>query len=263
MRVTESERRESVPSATPLRIFTILLVLSVLAGTAAPTAVRAGTISLSGVVGNRIGNAVLFNLPVSAIPPAPNADTSASALTGANTSVNPNQLPSLQPGFSWQGIKNFVASGPGATTIDKTSPTDNKDWSGSQYTRLVINQNAPQAVIDWASFNIGASGSVYFKQPTGGVALNRIWDNYPSYIYGSLGANGAIYLINQNGILFGPTAQVDVHTLIASSLNLAQADFLANALNFSTASEVVNNQTFDTARRPTTTTRATPARSPT
>lgn len=50
-----------------------------------------------------------------------------------------------------------------------------------------------------------------------------MWDpgGNPSLILGRLSANGQIYLINRNGIIFGEGAQVDVHSLVASSLDAA------------------------------------------
>ncbi len=52
------------------------------------------------------------------------------------------------------------------------------------------------------------------------IALNRVIDpsGVPSQILGQIKAEGSVYLINQNGIIFGGGSQVNVHTLIASSL---------------------------------------------
>jgi filamentous hemagglutinin family protein len=103
---------------------------------------------------------------------------------------------------------------------------------------MVIYQTQPKAVIDWQSFNIGSNASVYFNQRGNSTwaALNRIWDLSPTQIYGSLKADGQVYLINQNGILFGPGSQIDVHTLIASSLNLNVDNWLNNGtLAFNTS----------------------------
>ena len=99
--------------------------------------------------------------------------------------------------------------------------------------QLTIFQTQPKAIIDWSSFDIGSNAWVYFNQQgnTSWVALNRIWDNSPSQIYGHLTADGKIYLINQNGILFGPGAQVNVSGLVASSLNLSIDNFLAGTLH--------------------------------
>ncbi len=74
----------------------------------------------------------------------------------------------------------------------------------------------------------GIKSSVYFNQKGNSdwVALNRIYDQNPSQIYGSLKADGKIYLINQNGILFGRGSKVNVNTLVASALNIKDEDFL-------------------------------------
>jgi filamentous hemagglutinin family protein len=78
--------------------------------------------------------------------------------------------------------------------------------------------------INWASFNIGSDASLTFNQPDAtSRVLNRIWSADPSVIMGRLNANGEVYLINQNGILFGNGAQVNVGGLLASALNLSDS----------------------------------------
>ena len=63
-----------------------------------------------------------------------------------------------------------------------------------------------------------------FLQPSASsVAVNRINDPNASQILGQLHANGQIYLINPNGILFGAGAQVDVGGLVASTLDSTTA----------------------------------------
>ena len=91
---------------------------------------------------------------------------------------------------------------------------------------LTINQTSQAAILNWQSFDIGKNATVQFNQPANGAALNRIWDANPSQIYGALKATGQIYLINQNGILFGQGAQVDVGGLVASSLDIKNSRFL-------------------------------------
>jgi filamentous hemagglutinin len=89
---------------------------------------------------------------------------------------------------------------------------------------MTITQQSENAVLNWQSFNISSDGSVTFKQPdAAAVALNQIFQADPSKILGALNANGSIYLINQNGIIFGAGAQVNTGTLIASSLNITPA----------------------------------------
>ncbi|HEX2954520.1 MAG TPA: filamentous hemagglutinin N-terminal domain-containing protein, partial [Bacillota bacterium] len=104
---------------------------------------------------------------------------------------------------------------------------------GSDGNTTTITQNSDKMVIDWQSFNIGFGETVQFIQPgKNAIALNRILGNSASSIYGSLLANGKIFLINPNGILFGSTAQIDVGGLVASTLNLSDSDFLAGNYTF-------------------------------
>lgn len=96
---------------------------------------------------------------------------------------------------------------------------------------LTVNQSTDKAVLNWASFDIGADGKVIFKQPSAtSIALNRIFSANPTSIFGQLTANGQIYLLNTNGILFGKSAQVNVGGLIASSLNITDSRFQAGLL---------------------------------
>lgn len=98
---------------------------------------------------------------------------------------------------------------------------------------VIVHQTDAMAIIRWQQFNIAPSEVTRFIQPSAGsIALNRILDANPSQIFGSLQANGSVILLNPNGVMFGPGAQVNVNGLIASSLNLADADFLGGRFLF-------------------------------
>lgn len=91
---------------------------------------------------------------------------------------------------------------------------------------MQINQTAAQTTIHWNSFDIGRGYTVHFNQPSSSAeAMNYIGGANPSVIQGTLSANGKVYLVNSNGILFDGTAQVNVNTLIASSLDISQSTF--------------------------------------
>ncbi|MCX7180249.1 MAG: filamentous hemagglutinin N-terminal domain-containing protein, partial [Proteobacteria bacterium] len=93
---------------------------------------------------------------------------------------------------------------------------------------LTVTQTSPRLIADWQSFNIGSQSSVVFNQPNAAaVALNRVTGTTPSMIDGALRANGQVFLLNPNGVLFGNGARVDVGALVASSLQMSNADFLA------------------------------------
>lgn len=93
--------------------------------------------------------------------------------------------------------------------------------------RMEINQSSLRAIINWNSFSIGAKDQVNVNQSLGAasVLLNRVVNNGPrSEIQGLLTAPGSVYVINPAGVLFGPTAQVNVGGLVASTLNMSTGD---------------------------------------
>ncbi|PKO69486.1 MAG: filamentous hemagglutinin [Betaproteobacteria bacterium HGW-Betaproteobacteria-16] len=113
---------------------------------------------------------------------------------------------------------------------------------------MVITQTTANVAINWQSFGVQAFESVQFVQPsTSSVALNRVVGPDPSSILGSLSANGKVFLVNPNGILFGAGASVNVGGLVASTLGISDADFMANNYRFSGAGpgEVVNSSNID------------------
>ena len=94
--------------------------------------------------------------------------------------------------------------------------------------------NSPGAIIEYASFSIGLGEHTHFQQLSAeSQVLNRVVGGNPSLILGALTSNGRVFLINPNGIAFGPGSTVDVAGLVASTLNLSNADFLAGRLSFS------------------------------
>ena len=91
-----------------------------------------------------------------------------------------------------------------------------------------ITQSSANLIIDWQAFSIGAGDTVQFVQPgRSSVALNRVLGADPSVILGQLNANGNVFLLNPNGVLFGNGASVSVGGLVASTMSISNADFLA------------------------------------
>jgi filamentous hemagglutinin family protein len=92
--------------------------------------------------------------------------------------------------------------------------------------QMTVKQHTDRAVLNWQSFDIGKDSAVQFQQPgASSIALNRIAQSDPSKILGHLSANGQVYLINQNGFVFGKDAQVNVNSLTASTLNISDDAF--------------------------------------
>ncbi len=110
--------------------------------------------------------------------------------------------------------------------------------------------STPGAILQWQSFSVGAGEIARFNQQSASSSvLNRVVGQDPSQILGALQSNGRVFLINPNGILFGPGARVDVNGLVASTLALSNEDFLAGRLNFRAgdkAGAVVNQGTIST-----------------
>ena len=103
---------------------------------------------------------------------------------------------------------------------------------------------SPNAIINWQGFSIGAGEATRFiQQSASSAVLNRVTGADPSAILGQLLSNGRVFLVNPHGIVFGEGAVVDTAGLVASTLGIADADFLAGRYRFDAgpdAGDVVN-----------------------
>lgn len=91
-----------------------------------------------------------------------------------------------------------------------------------------IDQHTDRAVIDWRGFDIAPNERTEFQQPgSGSIALNRVNSTTASHIDGQLSANGNIVIVNQNGVVFGRGAQVDVNSLVATTSDIGNDRFMA------------------------------------
>jgi filamentous hemagglutinin family protein len=97
-----------------------------------------------------------------------------------------------------------------------------------QGNRLDINASS-HAVINYQRFDIGQSNQVNIHSP---VSLHRVVSNQPSQILGQLNSTGHVFLVNQNGIVFGKDAQVNVGSLTASTLDANTSKFSEGQLSF-------------------------------
>lgn len=124
---------------------------------------------------------------------------------------------SIPDGLAAGGLK--VLAGANANWTGASAPVQ----SGNTVT---ITQNKSQAMLHWETFNVGSGTTVNFDQTAGGadsgkwIAFNKVFDpsGRPSQIRGKINADGQVYIINQNGIIFGAGSQVNTRTLVASSL---------------------------------------------
>ncbi|RUR67993.1 filamentous hemagglutinin N-terminal domain-containing protein [Variovorax guangxiensis] len=103
-----------------------------------------------------------------------------------------------------------------------------------------INQPSLRGIASWQTFSIGAGGTVNIAQPsTRAVLLNRVVGDgmsiQASRIDGTLRTSlignpnlpgGSVFLINPSGIVFGKGASVNVGGLVASTLDIANDNFM-------------------------------------
>ncbi|NBT47271.1 MAG: filamentous hemagglutinin N-terminal domain-containing protein, partial [Actinobacteria bacterium] len=116
---------------------------------------------------------------------------------------------------------------------------------------LVVNQNTDRAVINWNSFSIANGELTKFVQPNSSSAvLNRVVAANPSAIYGTLEANGNVFLINPGGVLVGAGGVVNTASFVASTHDMNTEEFMKGGqLNFKGNSDAsVINEGNITAR---------------
>lgn len=132
-------------------------------------------------------------------------------------------------GFALLGLSGVAFANPEGPDVQHG--TVNINGLGTSLVNVL--QQSPNAIINWNQFSVGANEMVRFLQPgQSAVILNRVVGQNPSEILGQIQANGAVWLINPNGILFGPGSQVNAASFLASTLNISNADFLSGKFNF-------------------------------
>lgn len=150
------------------------------------------------------------------------SDAAAAAQAAASSVPNGLTPGGLMPfggtaGDPLAGIKADASKWLGANLPKQTT-------SGSKVS-VDIQQTQKKSILYWDTFNVGTNTTVNFRQSASDwIALNRVQDPSasPSRILGQINAIGGVYLINRNGIIFGAGSQVNVHTLIASSLDVGK-----------------------------------------
>ncbi|MBC8472946.1 MAG: filamentous hemagglutinin N-terminal domain-containing protein [Planctomycetes bacterium] len=126
---------------------------------------------------------------------------------------------------------NPVVTDPGTATI-----TQGTDW-----TNVLVNES--HSVIDWSNFNTDPSELMAFEQGAliNSAVLNRITGGTTNFKGDLTGAGMRIFMINPAGIIFGPTATVNVSQLVASALNMDPDDFLKDNMVFQGGDGIVSN----------------------
>ncbi len=114
-------------------------------------------------------------------------------------------------------------------------------WSGAERavqttgegkTQVTVKQTRSKAILNWDSFNVGRNTTLDFQQNSTDAVLNRVsgGDARPSQILGAIKGNGTVMVINQNGIIFTGTSQVNVRNLVAAAGKLEDEQFRERGL---------------------------------
>ena len=91
----------------------------------------------------------------------------------------------------------------------------------------LVTQGTDKGVIDWRSFSVGATEAVRFDQPgRSSVTLNRVTGAELSRIDGNLSATGQVWLANPNGVLIGPSGQINLGGLLMTTGRVDAPEFL-------------------------------------
>ncbi|MGZ2747138.1 filamentous haemagglutinin family protein [Burkholderia stagnalis] len=153
-----------------------------------------------------------------------------------NAAAAAAKLPSTVPnGLAPGGLQVAAGASSDANNpvlwFNANAPQQSVDANG--HVNVDVRQTGQNAVLTWETMNVGRQTTLNFDQSAGTqtngannwAVLNRVNDpsGRPSQILGNITAQGAVYVINRNGVLFGAGSQVNVHSLVASSLHLLDA----------------------------------------
>ena len=92
---------------------------------------------------------------------------------------------------------------------------------------VTIEQTQSRAILNWDSFNVGRNTTLQFKQNASDAALNRVVgaSAKPSEIHGAIKADGTVLVVNQNGVIFTGTSQVNARNLVAAAATITDQQF--------------------------------------
>jgi filamentous hemagglutinin family protein len=96
-----------------------------------------------------------------------------------------------------------------------------------------VAQSSQRAVVDWQSVNVGSQQVVDIVQPSrSSVTLLVQTGPNASQLAGRIESNGAVYLVNPDGIHVDAGAEINTSGLILSSDGITATDFMSGAENF-------------------------------
>ncbi|SAI59289.1 Heme:hemopexin utilization protein A [Bordetella ansorpii] len=162
------------------------------------------------------------NRSAAAIAAAQSAQAAARTAAQATTSDVPD-------GYVQGGVWDRDAAGNVLAWTGANRPVVSRN--GASHT-LSIQQTQPRAILNWDTFNVGRNTTVQFEQQASDAVLNRVVgaDARPSQIQGALQGRGTVMVVNQNGVVFSGTSQVNVRNLVAAAASITDEQFTAQGI---------------------------------
>lgn len=165
--------------------------------------------------------------------------TLAQSETGTQQITNFDALSLDNTNYTLNGAVGYVSVGNTNLQLDKVV-SGNVNISTTDKTTTVT-QNSGKAIVDWLKFSIAVDETVNFVQADSkSIILNRVVGNEKSIIDGALNANGRVFILNANGVLFSSTSTVNTASLLASTSNISNENFLNTNYVFKSNSAVGN-----------------------
>ncbi len=162
-----------------------------------------------------------------------NINRTANAIAAQQAAQNAARLAALQQGSS-------VAEGLAAGGLEVATGAQ-AHWQGAQapvHTQdngrhtVAITQTESKAILNWNRFDVGRNTTVQFQQKSSDAVLNRVVGAQaaPSQIQGAIQGDGTVMVVNQNGVVFSGSSQVNVRNLVAAAANISNEQFLKGGL---------------------------------
>ena len=158
----------------------------------------------------------------------------ASAAAGTEPLTDLSGLTVSNRNYTMTGASGNVIVGGANLVLDHVaSGTATINTSGSTTTVTT----SDRAVIDWLRFCVASGETLTFTQPAStSIVLNRVTTDQPTVIAGMLNANGRVFILNSNGVLFSAGSSVNAGALLATTLNVSDANFQSSNYVFTVAS---------------------------
>ena len=162
-----------------------------------------------------------------------NLHRSASAIAAQQAAQNAarlaaqQQASSVADGLAQGGLE--VATGDKAKWLGAEAPVAS-NVNGQHH--VGIKQTESKAILNWNRFDVGRNTTVEFQQKNTDAVLNRVVGDQvaPSQIQGKIKGDGTVMVVNQNGIVFSGTSQVNVRNLVAAAATITDDQFLNHGI---------------------------------